>query len=70
MKSRKFIGLWLCVAVVTGALVSAQWFPVITGLYATFVGAVVGLYGIYSGVNAAQKWAVEKKNPKNEPKTS
>ena len=60
LKSRK---LWFgvgCIIVLAAMVAVAAHCAAVAGLYADFVGGVVGIYGAYVGTNVANRWGMAK----------
>lgn len=60
-KSRK---LWfgiLCLVLLTVVVCLGVHYSVIAGLYAEYVGGVLGVYGVYAGVNVASRYTTAAK---------
>lgn len=60
-KSRKLLFGIGCVVVLSVMILAAVHYSTIVGLYSTFVGGVVSIYGIYAGVNVASRHSTASK---------
>jgi hypothetical protein len=60
MKSRK---LWLgvgCLVALSGMVFAAAHWAAIAGVFAEYVGGVLGVYSVFCGVNVANRWGSAK----------
>ncbi len=58
--SRKFVTTIAGLLLVSAVFFSTVWLPMLVGLYPTYVGAVIGILGVYMGGNVANKYVVGK----------
>lgn len=58
--SRKFIATMVGLILVSLGALATVWLPILVGLYPTYVGAVIGVLGLYMGGNIVNKYVVGK----------